>query len=230
MLGIYVCARWIMDLVKLNPKISNLRADLVPFLLKRQFMSQDVSGLPHRNLYLSVMEQYCKESTLRNLFIESPKENDVAGIALEKMDLMGDNVGDFIRCFGYTCDILGESGLSVCQKLTNVQVYLNLNAFVIYRAKEHNFISNSSVVGEKVTMKYSSIGRDVKIGDKAKINNAIVMDKAEVGSGCVIHNSVICEGVKIESNSNISDCMIGKDVTIAEGSKLKDEIRSDNVL
>lgn len=230
-MGIYICARWIVDLVKVTAEISNIKADLVPQLLKRQFRGRHSTDIPKQNPYSSTMARYCEESTLRNMLVGLPREIEAASDESECMYSSGNPIyDDFIRCYAYTCEFTkkdDDRDCLVCHKLQNFQTYLNLNAFVISQVKGRNMIANSSAVADTATIKQSSIGKDVNVGVETEINNSILMDKAEVGGGCRIQNSVLCEGVKIKANCSINNCVIGRDVVIAQGSKMRGETRSN---
>lgn len=175
------------------------------------------------------MERYCEESILRNVLVGLPTENEVMNDEFEFMGAFSDSThSSLVRCYGYTCestkrDVSGD--FSVCRKLTNYRTYLNLNAFVMSQFNRDNIIENSNIIADTVTIKQSSVGKDVKVGIETKINNSIVMDKAEIGCRVMIQNSILCEGVKIGASCSINDCVIGRDIVIAQGSKMKGEIK-----
>ena len=78
-------------------------------------------------------------------------------------------------------------------------------------------------VGEKVQVKSSSIGRNVKIGNRCRLNNVVVHDNVTVGENCVLQNSIFSEGCTVGNNCNLNDCQIGSKSDVATGTKAKGE-------
>ena len=52
-----------------------------------------------------------------------------------------------------------------------------------YQKKEISVLGDKSTLGNKVTLKGCSVGRDCVIGDRSKLNNCIVMDGVIIGEG-----------------------------------------------
>ena len=52
-----------------------------------------------------------------------------------------------------------------------------------YQKKEISVLGDKSTLGNKVTLKGCSVGRDCVIGDRSKLNNCIVMDGVTIGEG-----------------------------------------------
>lgn len=78
-------------------------------------------------------------------------------------------------------------------------------------------------VGEKVQVKSSSIGRNVKIGNRCRLNNVVVHDNVTIGENCVLQNSIFSEGCTVGNNCNLNDCQIGSKSDVATGTKAKGE-------
>jgi hypothetical protein len=74
-------------------------------------------------------------------------------------------------------------------------------------------------VGEKVTTKSCTIGKNVVLGDKAKLNNVVVMDGAVIGENTVMQNSVVGVGANIGDNCNLKDCQVGPAAVVASGTR-----------
>jgi len=83
--------------------------------------------------------------------------------------------------------------------------------------------TTTSVVGDKVTLKSSTVGPNVTIGSKSKLNNVVVMEGAVVGEHCTLQNSVIGSGAVIGEGVSFNDVQVGFGVTVAGGVKLKGE-------
>ncbi len=78
-------------------------------------------------------------------------------------------------------------------------------------------------VGEKVQVKASTIGRNVKIGNRCRLNNVVVHDNVTIGENCVLQNSILSEGSTVGNNCNLNDCQIGSKANVSSGTKAKGE-------
>jgi len=80
-----------------------------------------------------------------------------------------------------------------------------------------------TIVGEKVQVKSSTIGRGVKIGKNCRLNNVVVHDNVTIGENCVLQNSVLSAGCSVGNNCNLNDCQVGSKSEVATGTKAKGE-------
>lgn len=57
--------------------------------------------------------------------------------------------------------------------------------FANYQKKEQLMASDGLEMGDKVTIKQSSIGKKCSVGAKSKVNNCVLMDNVRIGEGYV---------------------------------------------
>jgi translation initiation factor eIF-2B subunit gamma len=129
------------------------------------------------------------------------------------------------------------------QRVTNVQSYLSLNKDVPshahssatpwppvagYQRKEQSVIGEECELGDKVTVKQSSVGRGCHVGARSKLNNCVIMDGVTIGENVTIQNTVVSALCVVEGNSNLNDCCMGSGAKVAAGSKIKGEAISVN--
>ncbi len=89
--------------------------------------------------------------------------------------------------------------------------------------KFKSVILPDAVIGEKVQVKSSTIGSNVKIGNRCRLNNVVVMDSVTIGENCVLQNSVISEGATIGNNCNLNECQVRYRSNVPTGTKEKGE-------
>jgi carbonic anhydrase/acetyltransferase-like protein (isoleucine patch superfamily) len=95
----------------------------------------------------------------------------------------------------------------------------------VLMSKFHTLIlSNTTThIGEKVTMKSTTIGRYCSVGRRSRLNNVVAMDNVTIGENCVLQNSVLANGVTIGENCNLNDVQVGAGAIIIAGTKSKGE-------
>ena len=123
--GVYVMSHWIVELVMKNKRISSIRTDLVPFIVKRQFqnisyLENNVAGIQHRRRPLHSLESWIVTSDSQEIHSVMPSI-DLANILNERLpsvdtdtinnnlnnnnnntmssDHNEDQVSDFLRCY-----------------------------------------------------------------------------------------------------------------------------------
>lgn len=209
----YVFSKWVLGLLDERPKISSVKFELVPYLVRRQFLG--LSGVP-----------------------ESLREGASHALALANSMSAGADVAepdDLIRCFGL---VLPADGL-YCARAKSVAAYGRVNRDVATWARceytpwpklpeapgryRDSVIGSDTNIGAKVTIANSCVGRHCEIGAGVKINSCIIMDHVKIESGCIIQNSIICRDSTIGANCNFKNCQVGSTCEVAANSMLKDE-------
>jgi len=81
----------------------------------------------------------------------------------------------------------------------------------------------STLTGDKVQIKSSTIGRKSKLGGKCRLNNVVVMDDVTVGDNCVLQNSVLANRCVVGDNCNLKECQVGAGYKVLDGTKATGE-------
>lgn len=207
-MGVYVCARWVKDLVVSRKHWSSIRSDLIPYLLRCQFQPADYlqSVIPaaneriHGAIGAHEIAQPSTPSVNDSVFSTDAAKEDASHSPQVPVD--------FLRCFGIVYDIsqVQTSSTSpvpsttpsvVLTRLLHIAAYQALNRDMPLISYNHrtpwNRASNylrkeQTVVGETVdlsdktiTLKQCSVGHHVRLGAKSKLNNCIVMNHVTIG-------------------------------------------------
>uniref|UniRef100_A0A0B7B0B2 EIF2B subunit epsilon/gamma LbH domain-containing protein n=1 Tax=Arion vulgaris TaxID=1028688 RepID=A0A0B7B0B2_9EUPU len=88
-------------------------------------------------------------------------------------------------------------------------------------------LGDSVIIGEKVSIKKSVVGKHCKIGDKVKITNSVIMEHVTIQDSCNISNCIIADSANIGDKCDLSNCIIGQNQSIPTMSKHTNEVVSN---
>lgn len=69
-------------------------------------------------------------------------------------------------------------------------------------------IAPSVKIGDRTSIKKSSIGSNCIIGEKVKITNSVIMDDVKIQDGCTVQGSIVCSKALIGANAEIKECVV----------------------
>eukprot|EP01031_Cornospumella_fuschlensis_P022957 gene22957-27937_t len=230
---VYVCKPWIVEYILRQTRVTSIHQDVIPAILKRQFMSKDyVYG-------------YFPEVQHRDEEDVGSVEKWVAGG--KKGSIFDASSDDHLRVYGLVYELYAQTYTPspLLQRITSIPAYIALNREMgvvggsglsmpwgrlpNYLKKEMSFVGENTDLSDKsITVKQCSLGCNVKIGSKSKLNNCVVMDNVVIGENCIMQNSVLCERSVVESNVNINECYVGASYKVQQGVKVKGESFSSN--
>ena len=85
-------------------------------------------------------------------------------------------------------------------------------------------VGEDTCLGERSSVKRSVVGAHCTLGNNVKVVNSVIMEGAVVGDGCHVQNCIICQDAVIEEKSQMKDCQVGACYTVAAGSDHRDEV------
>lgn len=100
---------------------------------------------------------------------------------------------------------------------------LQLPPKTLVRSNFHTILLPGVALGDKVTLKSTSVGRNCKLGNKCRLNNVVLMDGVTVGDNVVMQNSIVGSKCSIGDNCNLNDCQVASGTEISSGEKAKGE-------
>eukprot|EP00978_Attheya_sp_CCMP212_P006795 scaffold15802_cov54-Attheya_sp.AAC.3 len=234
----YVLSPWVLhQLLPARPKLASIQKELLPLLISRQFR-----GIASAFGSRSLMEPANQD--LLNQAIASLSSSPIQTSEQEEDDFGNSEVklADKNRAFTVNATVMPRGTLAI--RACTVPSYLHACREVVSRAisssknddsnpvvllpegttvqaKFNSIVLPEAVLGEKVTVKASAVGRRSKLGTKCRLNNVIVMDDVTVGENCVLQNSVLGTGSIVGDNCNLNDCQVGPGATVPSGTKEK---------
>ena len=245
----YVFAHWVLDLLAAKPRISSIKAELVPHLVRRQFRT-GAEALPEEALAAALPSalSLLPRSMSHSMAADSAALDGggawgvagggAAGLA-DAGGLGADEVApkqelDLVRCCAY---VLPDT--AYCQRANSVSAYAAMNREVVawpvstttpwarpegIRTKfRDSQVGEGSMLGEGVVLRGCVVGRNCKIGAKAQLNQCVLMEGVVVGEGCTIQNSVLCAGTEVGENCNMQQCETGRGTKVPKGGRHKKE-------
>ena len=100
---------------------------------------------------------------------------------------------------------------------------LQLPSKTLVRSNFHTILLPGAAVGDKVTLKSTTVGRNCKLGNKCRLNNVVLMDDVTIGDNVVMQNSIVGFKCTIGDNCNLNDCQVASGTEISSGEKAKGE-------
>ncbi|KAI1280837.1 Translation initiation factor eIF-2B subunit gamma [Halotydeus destructor] len=86
-----------------------------------------------------------------------------------------------------------------------------------------SLVGESSVVGEKVSIKRTIVGPNCRIGDKVKLINSLIMDGSIIEEGATVTGSIVSTGAIVGHSAEIKDCIVADGQTVVALGKLTNE-------
>jgi translation initiation factor eIF-2B subunit gamma len=234
----YVFAHWVLDLLDAKKRISSIKSELVPHLVRRQFraaaealpeealasaLPSELSQLPRGMSHSMAADSAQLEA---GIFTASGGAGAGAGAASDDLDL--------VRCCAY---VLPDN--AYCQRANSVSAYAAMNRELVawpvgpstpwgrpagIHAKFKDCqVGEGAELGEGVVLRGCVVGRNCKIGARAQLNQCVLMENVTVGDGCVIQNSVLCAETEVGKDCNMQQCETGKGTKVPAGGKHKKE-------
>ncbi|KAJ8604288.1 hypothetical protein CTAYLR_002500 [Chrysophaeum taylorii] len=126
-------------------------------------------------------------------------------------------------------------GAEFVARIRSIGAYAQLCRHVVARAnltfpldgkilkRDGALVGPDARLGEKVTLKNTTIGARAVIGTRCKINNSVVFDDAVIEEGCVVQNSIVCKRATVKTKSNLNEVQVGEAAVVPANSQLKQE-------
>ena len=210
-------------------KISSLKSEFLPSLVRKQFRTQ-IKSTPNK----SSLNPSSIASGFHPRHVFDFIEISDIELGLQKLEPNSDELNDEslkrqmpnsypeskVKCFAYRL----EDGY--CVRANTLYGYCEANRILLRQnssdkkpTKRENSLSGKSQIdgivsdevksiGDKCSIKRSIIGKDCIIGDKVKLMNTIVMDGVVIEEGSNIQGSIVCSKAHIGTNAEIKDCII----------------------
>lgn len=234
--GVYVMAKWVMQFLVTTSRISSIRTDLLPYLVKRQFLSkeylcQSLPGFENRKRSNPILESWLVSSEASKL--ASPHElaellsfsslGGAGGDAEERGEeslVLEMESKDPLRCFAVvvSSDDKGVIARDFCQRITTLQSYLNMNRDV---ATQPEGVLWSAITGYR-KKELSVVGDACELGEKVTIKQCIIGNNCKVGSRSKVNQCVVMAGVQIGDNCTIQNSIVSAGVIIESNCNLNE--------
>ncbi|KAK6497485.1 hypothetical protein TWF481_011892 [Arthrobotrys musiformis] len=93
-----------------------------------------------------------------------------------------------------------------------------------------SMVNAGTKIEEKVLVKRTVIGKNVKIGTSAKIQGCVILDGATIGPGCKLEGCIIGRNANIGGGSSLTSCQVVEDVFLRDGTVEKNKLIKESSL
>lgn len=243
-LHVYALSPWVVKLLSVRSGLSSLQKELVPLLISRQFRGV-ASAFGSTALKASPEGREALDDVLSSSpFALGVSQQGRNSIADDSDHQFGGGDGPLSSPpFAVSAQVLDRISSRLTLRCSTIPAYLYGCREIVANAakagtdaqktifpegthvnsKFQSILLPSSSVGEKVTLKSSTVGKGTKLGSRCRLNNVVIMDGASVGDHCILQNSVLGAGCVIGENCNLNDCQVAPGAEVPSLTKEKGE-------
>mmetsp|Transcript_10346 Transcript_10346/g.10303 ORF Transcript_10346/g.10303 Transcript_10346/m.10303 type:complete len:220 (+) Transcript_10346:662-1321(+) len=214
----------------------DIKEDLVPFLLKKQFSSlflhqfayeedsdeEEPGKIPIQTFkitfYLCPEEAFCRRVQLIKQYLEANmlKLRPLANDEKKNKDA---------KPIPMVLESTGNNSRNILNNYYRAGKITNNIPPEMKSISNDSIIAENIVMGQKSSITKSIIGKDVTIGKGCKIVQSVIMDHVTIEDESNINNSIICSRAVIGSKSKVLNSQLAHGSRTEPGTMLKEEIR-----
>ena len=240
---VYILSPWVRRLLVERKSLMTVQGDLLPLLVSRQFQGvaatfggQVEEGLVQEIVNKSpdlVMRDLAGPIDVHNLRSRrgSPSFSKAAAAGRCKEYAVLAHVQDeaarthtiasYMHASREVVTLVASAMGGTPSEKRNPCLQVPPNTLV--RSNFHTILLPGATLGDKVTLKSTSVGRNCKLGNKCRLNNVVIMDDVTIGDNVILQNSIVGYGCSIGDNCNLNDCQVASGFKISSGEKAKGE-------
>ncbi|KAI8842552.1 nucleotide-diphospho-sugar transferase [Chytridium lagenaria] len=202
----YIFKHWILDLIAAKPKISNIRRDLIPVLLKAQYSGKFMKKEGIDKLLPLDQDTFLPARDLSSTgggFVGSDTTPKIVCTAI----VPGPTSGYIFRANTQWAYMEGNKQMT--KQLTEGLVASSAEISSRAQVGPDSMVGEGTKIGERSSVKKSVIGHHCVIGKNVKIAGSIIMDHCIVEDNVKLDGSILCNTSKIHEAAQLKDCMVG---------------------
>ncbi|GAB1610047.1 translation initiation factor eIF-2B subunit gamma-like isoform X1 [Argonauta hians] len=232
---LYVMKKWIFDFLLDRPKITTLKGELVPYLVKKQFAPiKSKNQEPDADNMTKLTKPSNKKKDIHSYI---PTSFLAEAYRLSLSNKVSPSHHEEIHCNVY----IQEEGF--CVRANTLANYAEANRQILKhfpdlmpsgvlskitagkssKVDTESLLHESVSLGKNVSITKSVVGAYCKIYDKVKITNSVILDHTDIGEGSVIDGCIICDSVYIGEKCDLKGTIVGSQEKIAPNGKLTHE-------
>ncbi|EME26103.1 translation initiation factor eIF-2B gamma subunit isoform 2 [Galdieria sulphuraria] len=228
---LYVFSHWVLELLRRNVAISSIKAELVPFLVRRQY-------------HLSKRCRSWQKLVGKYKWNHEKDSLDIPLVAEYRWEkaIHWTSFPDIVRCYAM---ILPRKVFA--RRMHTLEWYRQVNDACLKgwiascsmgeeskggedKASSNKRKNNQRLIvgqelscGEQSELKDCVIGDHCHMGQRVKLNGCIVMDHVIIGDDCHLQNCIISSNCHILEGCKLKHCTTAASVTIPADTRAKDE-------
>ncbi|KAG2186470.1 hypothetical protein INT44_002692 [Umbelopsis vinacea] len=205
---VYIFKHWVLDLIKAKEKISSIRQDLVPLIVKCQYQRKLVEN-EDMGKYAALEDPLDTALSLSTVYDEFDEK------LLNEHDPYRSNFKSNIK----VNTVIYRDGY--CGRANTIAKYSEMNRLAskqglsIRRVPETAEVTAKSQIGND-----SLVGEYTKIAEKSSVKRSIIGAHCVIGKNVKIANSIIMDHVVLEDFVKLDGCIVCNNAKVLEGSSL----------
>ncbi|KAJ1978853.1 Translation initiation factor eIF-2B subunit gamma [Dimargaris cristalligena] len=215
---IYVCKKWILDLVVQKKELTSFQKDVLPLLVRAQCrpslletegISAIMDAARQRHKYNQSVHEWS------TTVADDPMEPELrVNLYIASSGFMGraDSVPHY-------CDLNKHASRLFPDDRVAKSAEINSRSQI----GADSMVGNLTKVDERTSVKKSVIGAHCVIGKNVKIVNSVLMDYITVEDGAKLDGCVICNNAKIQAKAQLKDCEVGASLVVDPETQAKNE-------
>jgi translation initiation factor eIF-2B subunit gamma len=248
----YVLSPWVVRLVQAKTRIVSLQTDLLPLLIRRQFLGKvetfgsqveshriiealggsltNSGGDDEETDASSTLQQHHaaplsphQEASLTTTVLR-PNQTYAVLAHVSTGAMRSHSLPAYLYA---SKDLLHK--LVQATAVTQAEPCLSLPPQSSTNPKFVSLTLADAQIGDKPTFKSSIVGRRCKLGHKCRLNNVLLMDDVQVGNNAVLQNTIVGPGAVIGDNCSLNDCQVAAGKQVPSGTKEKGEVLVDTL-
>jgi translation initiation factor eIF-2B subunit gamma len=196
----------------LKPHFSSAKFELLPYLVRKQFLSTANLSLPQQQHHLG-------QALSMSSSVAAARATRTAG-------------SDRVRC----CCFVVPHDAGYCMRACSIAAYMQANLDICRgstaqfdkAAEPNEMVKEGNFVLKSISAD-SARGAKVEVGARSSIKKSAVGNHCKIGAGVRLANCVLMEGVVVHDKVNMSNCILCKGAEVLEGASLKDAQVGSNV-
>ena len=245
---VYLMKRAVLDILN-EPeckKISSIKEELIPLLLRRQLTEYKEVDTSFDSLANDLNTGFNTIDDLDLLALQLSESN-----RSQRLERIIEGGACKTIYYLYACYKMVLSGPQIARRVSTVQDYIEGNKLMQRDFTRRNlwpieesvlvhgsvdisgpiervvgsdtWVGENSSIAEGCSIKKSIIGPLTLLGKNVKVSNSIIMEKVVIEDNCQILNSVLCGNSRVESDSILRDCIVAKSGLVQKESDLRGE-------
>ncbi|KAG2173592.1 hypothetical protein INT43_005010 [Umbelopsis isabellina] len=205
---LYIFKHWVLDVIKAKEKISSIRQDLVPLIIKCQYQRKLVE--------VEEMDKYAKSDDLLDTALSlSTVYDEFDETLLNQHDPFKTYFKSNIKAHAFVY----RGGY--CGRANTIPKYNDMNRLASKQGLSIKRIADTAEVTQKPLIGNDSVvGEYTKVAEKSSVKRSVIGAHCIIGKNVKIANSIIMDHVVIEDSVKLDGCIVCNNAKILEGSSL----------
>eukprot|EP00053_Salpingoeca_punica_P009476 m.84889 g.84889 ORF g.84889 m.84889 type:complete len:430 (+) comp15037_c0_seq1:137-1426(+) len=207
----YIFAKWVLAFLAENKRISSIRSELIPLLVRKQFAQPDPKKPGDIYSFVTPQESY-------NMFAREASPVRCCALVTQPADNVLVARANSIARYSEINRTIPKYLAALLPPNLTADASVKISSASV---GQDSIVGEGVTLGDKCTIKKSVIGRNCSID--GKVVNSVVMDNVKIEADCVITNSIVCKSATLSKGVVLTNCQVGKAFAMQHEGTYKNE-------